>query len=67
MGPYSFYGMQALLLLYMTEWLLRPGHATGVLGLSELRRAIEAVTGALSTGLVGYPWVGFLFAMGSVR
>lgn len=44
----SFYGMQALLMLYMAEWLLRPGHADGVLGLGRLRGAIEAITGTLT-------------------
>ena len=45
---FSFYGMQALLILYMTKYLLLPEHARGVLGLGAFRRGVEAVTGQLS-------------------
>ena len=45
---FSFYGMQALLILYMTKYLLLPEHARSVLGLSSFRRGMEAVTGPLS-------------------
>lgn len=46
---FSLYGMQALLTLYMVGQLLLPGHAEHVLGLDATRRAIESVTGPLST------------------
>ncbi len=45
---FSFYGMQALLMLYMTKYLLLPEHARGVLGLGGFRRGVETVTGPLS-------------------
>lgn len=45
---FSFYGMSALLLLYMIQYLLTPGVVSGVYGLSMLRGAIEGVTGPLS-------------------
>ena len=35
---FSYYGMTALLTLYMTKQLLLPGHAEHVLGLAALRR-----------------------------
>src|SRR5450432_372456 len=46
---FSFYGMQSLLVLYMTHQLLMPGNAEHVLGFAALRQMIEAVTGPLST------------------
>jgi POT family proton-dependent oligopeptide transporter len=45
---FSFYGMQALLMLYMVNYLLLPAHAGGVLGLAAFRGGIEAVTGRLT-------------------
>ncbi|MDT7934690.1 MAG: peptide MFS transporter [Sphingomonadaceae bacterium] len=44
----SFHGMQALLVLYMVEQLLLPGHAEHVAGLAAVRGAVEAATGPLS-------------------
>lgn len=44
---FSFYGMQTLLVLYMVDLLLTPGHAEHVLGLSALRRVLEAAVGHL--------------------
>ena len=38
---FSYYGMTALLALYMTKQLLLPGHAENVLGLSALRSLFE--------------------------
>ena len=46
---FSFYGMQALLVLYMVDQLLRPGHIEGVAGFGVLRGALEKVSGPLST------------------
>lgn len=46
---FSFYGMQALLVLYMSGYLLQPGVVEQVAGFAGLRAAIEAVFGALST------------------
>src|SRR5205823_2010670 len=45
---FSYYGMQALLVLYMTHRLLLPGHAEHVLGFRPFRRVIESVYGPLS-------------------
>lgn len=45
----SFHEMQALLLLSMVEMLQMPGHADRVFGLAGFRRAVEAMTGPLST------------------
>lgn len=46
---FSFYGMQALLVLYMSGYLLQPGVIEQVAGFAGLRAAIEAVFGTLST------------------
>ena len=45
---FSFYGMQALLVLYMVGQLLRPGHVEHVAGFPGFRRAIEGAYGPLS-------------------
>lgn len=45
---FSYYGMQSLLVLYMTHHLLMPGHAEHVVGFAALRQGIEAITGPLS-------------------
>jgi POT family proton-dependent oligopeptide transporter len=44
----SFYGMQALLILYMTQYLLLPGQADRVIGLGSLEAAMTAARGPLS-------------------
>jgi POT family proton-dependent oligopeptide transporter len=41
--------MQALLVLYMTKYLLLPGHVGHVAGFGWFRGAIESVYGPLST------------------
>lgn len=46
---FSYYGMQALLVLYMVGQLLTPGHVEHVVGLSALRGALEGAGGALTT------------------
>lgn len=45
---FSFYGMQALLVLYMTGHLLQPGTVEGVAAFAGFRRAVAAVFGELS-------------------
>ncbi|HET8611459.1 MAG TPA: peptide MFS transporter, partial [Sphingomonas sp.] len=45
---FSFYGMQALLVLYMAEELLPHAPETKVWGFGGFRAAVEAVTGPLS-------------------
>jgi len=50
---FSYYGMQALLVLYMTHSLLLPGHVEHVAGFAPFRRAIESVYGPLSPQALG--------------
>src|ERR1700710_572305 len=58
---FSYYGMSSLLVLYLTHWLLLPGHVEHVLGFTIFRHAIEYFSGPLSpralasaiTGLYG--------------
>ena len=45
---FSYYGMLALLVLYMTQQLLLPGHVENVAGFGPFRAAIESVYGPLS-------------------
>ncbi len=45
---FSYYGMQALLVLYMTHRLLLPGHVEHIAGFAVLRAALEGVYGPLS-------------------
>ena len=45
---FSFYGMRALLVLYMTEQLLLPQNASRVLGYPALQSALESVFGPLT-------------------
>ena len=45
---FSFLGMQALLMLYMTKYLLVPEQAAGVLGLAAFRGGVESVFGQLT-------------------
>lgn len=45
---FSFYGMRALLILYLTEQLLLPGHVEHVFGYPQLAGALEAIFGPLS-------------------
>src|SRR5436190_15885340 len=46
---FSYYGMTALLALYMVNQLLLPGHVEHISGFSGLRAAIESIVGPLST------------------
>src|SRR5450432_1186574 len=50
---FSYYGMQALLVLYMTHRLLLPGHVEHVAGFVALRTALEGVYGPLSPQALG--------------
>src|SRR3954454_22531596 len=45
---FSFYGMQALLVLYMTSQLLHGGHIENVVGFGPFRHALEGVFGPMS-------------------
>lgn len=46
---FSFYGMRALLVLYLVQELLLPGHVENVAGMGAFRAGVEAVFGPLST------------------
>jgi POT family proton-dependent oligopeptide transporter len=46
---FSYYGMEALLVLYMVNQLLLPGHVEHVVGFSGFRQGLESVFGPLST------------------
>jgi POT family proton-dependent oligopeptide transporter len=46
---FSYYGMTALLALYMVNQLLLPGHVEHISGFAGLRTAIESFLGPLST------------------
>jgi POT family proton-dependent oligopeptide transporter len=45
---FSYYGMQALLVLYMVNRLLHPGHIENILGFGPFRHLIENFRGPLS-------------------
>lgn len=45
---FSYYGLAALLVLYMVQELLLPGHVGNVWGIAAFRGALEAVFGSLS-------------------
>lgn len=45
---FSYYGMQALLVLYLSNYLFMPGNIGHVAGMDALRAAIENVTGPRS-------------------
>jgi POT family proton-dependent oligopeptide transporter len=45
---FSYYGMQSLLVLYLTHSLLRPGHIEHVWGFAAFRRALESLYGPLT-------------------
>jgi proton-dependent oligopeptide transporter, POT family len=45
---FSYYGMAALLVLYMVNQLLLPGHVEHVVGFGGFRHALEALFGPLS-------------------
>ena len=61
----SFHGMQALLVLYMVEQLLLPGHVEHIVGFPGFRAAIESVTGPLSSQALASQifglYVGFVY------
>jgi POT family proton-dependent oligopeptide transporter len=46
---FSYYGMQTLLVLYLTHYLLQPGHIEQVWGFDAFRRLIGRLYGAQST------------------
>lgn len=45
---FSYYGMTALVVLYMVNQLLLPGHVENIVGFAAVRAALESVRGPLS-------------------
>ena len=60
---FSYYGMRALLVLYMTKYVLVPGHAGSVIGLSGLKSALETVFGPLDVQPLSSLIYGFYTAL----
>ena len=56
---FSYYGMTALLVLYMTQSLLLPGHVEAIAGFSVFRTALESIFGPMSTLALASQIVGF--------
>ena len=46
---FSYYGMQGLLGLYLTQYLFLPEHVGQVMGIDAVRHAVESFTGPLTT------------------
>jgi proton-dependent oligopeptide transporter, POT family len=46
---FSYYGMRALLMLYMVKYLLLPANADSIIGLAALRHALESLSAPLGT------------------
>ena len=63
----SFHGMQALLVLYMVEEVLLPGHVDKIVGFAGVRGAIEAMTGPLSVQALAAQifglYIGFIYLL----
>lgn len=51
---FSFYGMQAILLLYMVDQALTPGHIENLLGMGGFRQGLEAVFGPMTNQALAY-------------
>jgi POT family proton-dependent oligopeptide transporter len=60
---FSYYGMRALLVLYMTKYVLLAGHAGGIVGLAGFKSALEAVFGPLDTQPLSSQIYGFYTAL----
>src|SRR6184192_726216 len=52
---FSYYGMQALLVLYMVNRLLHPGHIEHIAGFGPFRHLIESFRGPLSVQALAQP------------
>jgi POT family proton-dependent oligopeptide transporter len=56
---FSYYGMTALVVLYMVNQLLLPGHVEHIGGFSGFRAAVESLVGPLSTQALASQIFGF--------
>ena len=52
---FSYYGMTALVVLYMVNQLLLPGHVENIAGFPGFRAALERVFGPMSTQALASP------------
>src|SRR5689334_19469588 len=52
---FSYYGMQALLVLYMVNRLLHPGHVGHIAGFVPFRHLIESLRGRSTSSLLPQP------------
>src|ERR1700716_1539147 len=59
---FSYYGMRALLVLYMVKYLFEPERAGTVIGLAALKRALEIPFGPLDIQPLASPIYGGLLA-----
>src|SRR5256885_1312347 len=62
---FSYYGMRALLVLYMVRMLLQPGHVENVIGLATVKSVLEGISGPLgvqplSSYIYGF-YTGFVY------
>ncbi len=60
---FSYYGMRALLVLYMTKYLLLEGRNHNVVGLGALKRGLESVFGPLAIQPLSSQIYGFYTAL----
>ncbi len=60
---FSYYGMRALLVLYMTKYLLLPEHAAGVVGLVGVTTGLAAIFGPLDVQPLSSQLYGFYTAL----
>src|SRR5262249_38365524 len=62
---FSYYGMRALLVLYMTKYLLLPGHVENVWGYGAIKSGLESFAGPLDiqplSSLIYGLYTGFVF------
>ncbi|HUJ48022.1 MAG TPA: peptide MFS transporter [Rhizomicrobium sp.] len=62
---FSYYGMTALLVLYMSQWLFLPGRVEHVAGFTAFRAGVESIFGKMSTlalaSLVYGLYTGFVY------
>jgi POT family proton-dependent oligopeptide transporter len=59
---FSYYGMTALLVLYMSQALFLPGRIGGIAGFGAFRHALESVFGPMSTLALSSQILGFYTA-----
>jgi POT family proton-dependent oligopeptide transporter len=59
---FAYYGMQALLVLYMSHFLLQPGHIENVWGFTAFAHGLEFFYGDLDSAALGSAIVGFYAA-----